>query len=103
MQANFSYIGERMTMSRAIRIYRLPSAVEYKEMRPMEKKDIISCYVLLKKHLKFVALIFLCSHFMYIRRFKIYPVFTQEEVAHVFLPRKDIIFTYVKTVNGMFD
>ncbi|UKK02363.2 glycylpeptide N-tetradecanoyltransferase 1 [Theileria orientalis] len=82
--ARFSGVGKRMTISRAVRIYKV-NEVENNEMRPMEKKDVSSLYKLLKDHLTL---------------FKLYQVFTQDEVHHLFLPQEDIIHTYVKSVNG---
>jgi len=46
----------------------------------MVKKDVASCTKLLNN---------------YLSKFKIYTRFTEELVKHLFLPRKDVIFTYV--------
>ncbi|UKJ90092.2 glycylpeptide N-tetradecanoyltransferase 1 [Theileria orientalis] len=84
ISARFSGVGKRMTISRAVRLYKV-NEVENNEMRPMEKKDVSSLYKLLKDHLN---------------AFKLYQVFTQDEVHHLFLPQEGIIHTYVKSVNG---
>ncbi|AFZ78944.1 N-myristoyl transferase, putative [Theileria equi strain WA] len=83
VDARFSGIGDRMTMSRAIRLYRVPDVSE--DLRPMENKDVCGVHKLLKTHLE---------------KYKIHQVFTPEEVKHIFLPKDEIIYTYVKSIKG---
>ncbi|SIO73350.1 glycylpeptide N-tetradecanoyltransferase [Babesia microti strain RI] len=84
VQVGFSGLGNRMTMSMAIRIYKLPEEVP-KYFRPMQKKDVPQIHKLL------------CN---YLQKFKIYTVWTQEEISHWFLPQKDVIYAYVKETDG---
>ena len=48
--------------------------------REMQKKDIPQVYKLLKD---------------YLSQFKLAPKYKQEEVAHLLLPKKDVVYTYV--------
>jgi glycylpeptide N-tetradecanoyltransferase len=48
--------------------------------REMQKKDISAVFKLLQAHLK---------------KYKLQPVYTQQEVAHLLLPRNNVIYTYV--------
>eukprot|EP00371_Babesia_bovis_P003560 XP_001612207.1 myristoyl-CoA:protein N-myristoyltransferase, N-terminal domain containing protein [Babesia bovis T2Bo] len=79
--AQFSTIGNRMTISRAQRLYKLPVINDDFSMRPMEPRDIEGVTKLLNS---------------YLTSYKIHQVFTDEEVNHAFLPKKDIVYTYVK-------
>lgn len=54
--------------------------VEGGYFREMLTKDIPQVYKLLKEYLK---------------NFKLAPKYKQEEVAHMLLPKKDVIYTYV--------
>ncbi|GFE55141.1 hypothetical protein BaOVIS_025450 [Babesia ovis] len=82
VNAQFSTIGNRMTISRAQRLYRLPDSAEDIRMRPMVPRDLDGVYELLNKHLA---------------AYKLHPVFSKEEIKHLFLPKDGIIYTYVKT------
>ncbi|ORM42390.1 Glycylpeptide N-tetradecanoyltransferase 1 [Babesia sp. Xinjiang] len=83
--ARFSSIGDRMTVSRAQRLYKLPDIPDVIDMRPMEASDIDGVFNLLQKHLD---------------TYKLHPVYTRCEVEHWFLPKKDIVYTYLKTDEG---
>ncbi|EAN32343.1 Glycylpeptide N-tetradecanoyltransferase [Theileria parva strain Muguga] len=82
--SRFSGVGRRMTISRAVRIYKV-NDIPNVEMRPMEGKDVLSLHKLLTKHLQ---------------NYKLYQEFDVDEVEHQFMPREDIIQTFVKTVDG---
>uniref|UniRef100_A0A3B0MPR1 Glycylpeptide N-tetradecanoyltransferase n=1 Tax=Theileria annulata TaxID=5874 RepID=A0A3B0MPR1_THEAN len=81
ISARFSGVGRRMTISRAIRIYKV-NDIPNVEMRPMEQKDVLSVHKLLRK---------------YLQKYKLYQEFDVHEVEHQFMPREDIIQTFVKT------
>jgi glycylpeptide N-tetradecanoyltransferase len=99
-----------MTLPRAVKLYKLPAAPLTPGIRPMEQKDVkqvrssathllfdvvrsltyirvVSCVV---SRLQVAALIK-----AYLVRFGLAPVFSKNEVAHWFLPRTDVIVSYV--------
>jgi len=71
-----------MTMARTIKLYKLPEEPVLKGIRPLKSKDVHSAAQLLNK---------------YLEKFSIRAFFTDEEFAHWFFPRDDIIYTYVVT------
>lgn len=74
-------LGE--TLANHIKKNKVPSLDDIKvkgNFREMQKKDISAVYKLLNNYLK---------------QFKLYPVFTQDEIAHLLLPREGVVYTYV--------
>jgi len=67
-------------MSRVIKLYKIPEELKNPKFREMKKKDVKGVQKLLNT---------------YLEKFKLFCHFTQEEVKHMFLPRKDVIYTYV--------
>lgn len=82
VNAKFSYIGNRMTIARAQRLYKLGNEGEAVNVRPMEPKDVKGVQAMLE---------------VYLPAFKLHPIYTAEEVAHIFLPKEDIMYTYLST------
>ncbi|GIX63460.1 myristoyl-CoA:protein N-myristoyltransferase domain protein [Babesia caballi] len=80
-------MGNRMTISRAQRLYKLPADPLALAMRPMEPADLDGVLSLLNTHLQ---------------SYQVHPIFSRDEVAHNFLPKGDNIYTYVKTDQSMF-
>lgn len=82
VQSRFFSIGSRMTVSMAQRLYKLPPDTGDVNMRLMEPRDVDGVRRLIESHLESC---------------KIHPVYTDEEIRHIFLPRDGIIYTYVIT------
>jgi len=80
VNVGFSHLSKRMTLARAMKLYKLPTAPLTPGLRPMEEKDVKQVTPMIKT---------------YLGRFGLAPIFTEEEVAHWFLPREDVIATYV--------
>lgn len=87
VQSRFFSIGSRMTVSMAQRLYKLPPDTGDVNMRLMEPRDVDGVRRLIESHLESC---------------KIHPVYTDEEIRHIFLPRDGIIYTYVITSEGEF-
>ncbi|SBT72431.1 glycylpeptide N-tetradecanoyltransferase, putative [Plasmodium malariae] len=85
IEIGFSSLNPRLTMSRAIKLYRVDDILNLKNMRLMKKKDVEGLQKLLSS---------------YLEQFNIYAVFTKEEVAHWFLPIDKVIYTYVNEEGG---
>jgi len=80
VNVGFSHLNRRLTIPRAIKLYKLPEKTQVPGIRLAAPKDIKDITTLLTDYLKTRALA---------------PSFTEEEVAHWFLPRDDIINTFV--------
>jgi glycylpeptide N-tetradecanoyltransferase len=85
IEVGFSALPMGESMANHLKRLKLPTEdeVTLKEnsyFREMQKKDIAQVYKLVKEHLK---------------KFKLFPVYTQEDVAHVLLPRDKVVYTYV--------
>lgn len=84
VQVGFSFLTNRLTMSRAIKLYRVDEELSLPELRKMEKKDIPSVHKLLNT---------------YLEKYKLHIIFSQDDVEHWFLPRKNVIYTFVNVQN----
>ncbi|CAD8061547.1 unnamed protein product [Paramecium sonneborni] len=80
IEVGFSSLSARQTISRQQKLYKLPEEPKTPGLRPMKKKDVAQVTKLLNDYLK---------------NFKLYFKYSEEEVKHWFLPRKDVISTYV--------
>ncbi|PFH31847.1 myristoyl CoA:protein N-myristoyltransferase [Besnoitia besnoiti] len=84
IEVGFSGLSERMTISRSIKLYRVKETPSTPGLRPAKKEDVPQIHKLLSNYLK---------------SFKLYCEFTEEEVAHWLLPRDGVIHVYVRANN----
>lgn len=80
IEIGFSRLGQRMTMARTIKFYKLPDAHQTPRLRPFEARDVVSVQKLLNN---------------YLSSFKLAQVFTEAEVAHMFQSQSYVIDAYV--------
>ena len=80
VNVGFSRLGNRMTMARMQKLYKLPDAPLTPGLRPMEAKDVDEVHKLLNT---------------YLENFKLKVLFTKDEVAHWLLPRPGVIDSFV--------
>ncbi|CDU85152.1 glycylpeptide N-tetradecanoyltransferase [Plasmodium yoelii 17X] len=85
IDVGFSSLNSRLTMSRAIKLYKIDDELNLKNLRLMKKKDVDQVHKLLNN---------------YLSKFNIYVKFTKEEIAHWFMPIQNVIYTYVNEVDG---
>lgn len=85
IEVGFSHLGPRMTMARTIKLYKLPDHPQLHGMRPMEEKDIKRVFELVSGYLK---------------KFPLHPEFRPEELAHWMLPRENVVYSFVREVDG---
>ncbi|KJP85150.1 glycylpeptide N-tetradecanoyltransferase [Plasmodium fragile] len=85
IEIGFSSLNTRLTMSRAIKLYRVEDTLNLKNLRLMKKKDVDGVHKLLGS---------------YLEQYNLYAVFTKEEIAHWFLPIENVIYTYVNEEAG---
>jgi len=80
IEVKFSHLSRNMTMQRHLKLYRLPDATKTEGLRKLKITDVPEACALLNKHLE---------------KYDLIPVFTEEDFLHWFLPRDEIIDTYV--------
>jgi len=83
VEIGFSRIPPRMTMARMIKLYRVfnePKLISGNKLHKLEMKYVDSAHALLVEHLK---------------QFELTVEFSREEFIHWFMPRDNVITTYV--------
>ncbi|RMX65380.1 hypothetical protein DD238_002637 [Peronospora effusa] len=80
IEVGFSRLAPRMTMTRTIKMFKLPETTAVPGFRPMQKKDVAQVTALLKT---------------YLAKFDLVPDYDQNDVAHWMLPREGVINAYV--------
>ncbi|KAF8358608.1 nmt-1 [Pristionchus pacificus] len=85
IECRFSHLGPKMTMARTVKLYKLPDVPATEGLRPLQKKDLTGAWQLLQQHLK---------------QFKLAPIFSKKEFEHIFLPREDVVYSFVVEKAG---
>uniref|UniRef100_K3X2Q7 Glycylpeptide N-tetradecanoyltransferase n=1 Tax=Globisporangium ultimum (strain ATCC 200006 / CBS 805.95 / DAOM BR144) TaxID=431595 RepID=K3X2Q7_GLOUD len=80
IDVGFSRLPPRLTMTRTIKMYKLPESPVTPGFRQMQKKDVAQVAALLKT---------------YLTKFDLVPHYDQHDVAHWMLPRDGVISSYV--------
>lgn len=84
IEVGFSALPMGETMANHLKKLKIPAeddvVIKGGYIREMQKKDTASVFKLVKEHLK---------------KFKLFPVYSQEDVAHLLLPRDKVVYTYV--------
>lgn len=74
-----------MTMQRTIKFYKLPAEPKLTGFRALEERDVEAVCAMLNKHLE---------------KFELVPIYERDEFAHWFLPREDVVDSYVVEQEG---
>ncbi|KAL2608665.1 hypothetical protein R1flu_027238 [Riccia fluitans] len=80
IDVGFSRLAPRMTMSRTIKLYRLPEETSTPGFRPMERRDVPAVTHLLQN---------------YLAQFQVAPVLTEEDIEYLLLPIMNVVNSYV--------
>jgi len=80
IEVGFSHLAARMTISRTIKLYKMPEEPQIKGIRALTEKDVPSATKLLNA---------------YLNNFHLKSVFDEKEFAHWFLPRDGVMNAYV--------
>jgi len=80
IEVGFSRLPPRTTMTRTIKMFKLPETTTVPGFRPMQKKDVAQVTKLLKA---------------YLAKFDLVQDYDQHDVAHWMLPRDGVINAYV--------
>jgi len=86
IEIGFSYLKPRMTMTRMVRLYKLPDEPQVPGLRPLEERDVPQACELLMN---------------YLREFDLYMHFNESEFLHWFLPMEGVINSYVVEKDGV--
>ncbi|CAH1155506.1 unnamed protein product [Phaedon cochleariae] len=85
IEVKFSHLSRNMTMQRTLKLYKLPDKTKTPGYRKMTAADVPKAHKLLVE---------------YLARFDLAPLFSEEEFIHWFLPRPNIIDSFIVEVNG---
>ncbi|XP_031473885.1 glycylpeptide N-tetradecanoyltransferase 1 [Nymphaea colorata] len=80
IDVGFSRLGARMTMSRTIKLYKLPDSTATPGFRAMELRDVPAVTRLLRN---------------YLSQFIVAPDFDEDDVEHWLLPKENVIDSFV--------
>ncbi|XP_073007306.1 glycylpeptide N-tetradecanoyltransferase 1-like [Typha latifolia] len=80
IDVGFSRLGARMTMSRTIRLYKLPEATVTPGFRKMELRDVAAVTRLLRE---------------YLGQFAVAPDFDESDVEHWMLPQENVVDSFL--------
>ncbi|KAG0454718.1 hypothetical protein HPP92_023668 [Vanilla planifolia] len=80
IDVGFSRLGARMTMSRTIRLYKLPASPATPGFRKMELRDVPAVTRMLRE---------------YLSRFVVAPDLDEKDVEHWLLPREDVVDSFL--------
>ncbi|MQL92296.1 hypothetical protein Taro_024921 [Colocasia esculenta] len=80
IDVGFSRLGPRMTMSRTVKLYKLPDSVTTPGFRQMESRDVLAVTRLLRG---------------YLAQFAVTPDFDEKDVEHWLLPRENVVDSYL--------
>merc|ERR1711972_326695 len=85
IDVGFSHLGPRMTMARTIKLYKVPDTPQLPGLREMEPRDVPRVHELVTGYLK---------------QFALHPEFKEDEIVHWMLPRKGVIYSYVRECSS---
>ncbi|OVA08408.1 Myristoyl-CoA:protein N-myristoyltransferase [Macleaya cordata] len=80
IDVGFSRLGARMTMSRTIKLYKLPESTVTPGFRKMERRDVPAVTRLLRD---------------YLRQFIVAPDFDEDDVEHWLLPTANVVDSFL--------
>jgi len=86
IEVQFSHLSRNMTMQRQIKLLKLPENTKIEGLRALTSQDVPGACKLLNEYL--------CNY-------KMVPIYDEDEFAHWFLPREDIINTFVVEKNNV--
>ena len=80
LDIKFTYLSHNLSISRAKGIYKLPKDTSINGLRPMTEGDVVGVQKLLED---------------YLNKFKVHGFYSVDEVRHWFLPKKDVVYSFV--------
>ncbi len=101
IEVKFSHLSRNMTMQRHLKLYRLPEETKTGGLRKMKASDVPEACKLMNEVygspalLSYVGASYPFFVLQYLSRYDLAPIFNEEDFTHWFLPRDDIIQSYV--------
>jgi glycylpeptide N-tetradecanoyltransferase len=86
IEVQFSHLARNMTMQRTIKLYKLPEQPKTPGFRKLLPQDCQQAFRLL---------------FDYLKNFDLSPIYSLEEFKHWFLPRDNVVDSFVVEQNGV--
>ncbi|CAL8096362.1 unnamed protein product [Calicophoron daubneyi] len=80
LECGFMERSPEVSLERLVKFYQLPEKTTVNGFRQMTQADLPQAWDLLSK---------------YLQQFSLHPVYTEEEFRHLFLPRKDVVYSFV--------
>jgi len=80
LDVKFTYLSPNLNITRAKSVYKVAKEPTIMGLRKMEKKDVEGVYKVLNE---------------YLSKFKVRAYYSMEEVAHWFVPRDKVVYSYV--------
>jgi glycylpeptide N-tetradecanoyltransferase len=85
IEVGFSHLGQRMTIARTVKLYKLPDEAQTPNLKQMEEKHCGQVHGILTEYLK---------------KFDLHPEFTVDEIRHWLLPRDGVVYSFVIETDG---
>ncbi|KAL8609407.1 Glycylpeptide N-tetradecanoyltransferase 2 [Nucella lapillus] len=85
IEVKFSHLSRNMTMQRTLKLYKLPDAPRTPGFRKCTPADVPEAFRLVSNHMQ---------------KFDLAPIFSEEEFRHWFIPRENIVDSFVVESNG---
>ncbi|VDM48540.1 unnamed protein product [Toxocara canis] len=85
IEVKFSHLSRKMTMQRTLKLYKLPETPKTPGLVPLKESDVNGAFELL------------CE---YLNKFALVPEFTRDDFKHFFIPRTDVVYSYVVRANN---
>jgi glycylpeptide N-tetradecanoyltransferase len=89
IEVGFSHLGQRMTIARTIKLYKLPEEPQVPGLVKMDERHVVQVHEILTDYLK---------------QFDLHPEFSVDEIRHWLLPRDGVVYSFVvETDNKVTD
>lgn len=85
IDCKFSHLPPKMTLSRTIKLYKVPAEPATRGIRAIEDRDYPGAYKILNEHLN---------------KYSIAPILSLEEFKYIFTPRDKVVYAYVVENEG---
>ncbi|XP_076460540.1 glycylpeptide N-tetradecanoyltransferase 2-like [Babylonia areolata] len=85
IEVKFSHLSRNMTMQRTLKLYKLPEAPRTPGFRKFTPADVQDAFRLVSSHMQ---------------KFDLAPIFSEEEFRHWFIPRENIVDSFVVETDG---
>merc|ERR1711904_540335 len=85
IEVGFSHLGQRMTIARTIKLYKLPEEPQVPGLTQMVERHVPQVHKILTEYLK---------------QFDLHPEFSADEIRHWLLPRDGVIYSFVVETNN---